>query len=82
MKCPACKEGTLKIGVYQVKSGAYRKALNKGTLSKENFSNRNCRWHWARIAGGKTIKICTSCSSKRGLPVPFMADIFYTEVTA
>ena len=51
-------------------------------LSRENFSNRNCAWHWARISGGKTIKICTSCSSKRGLPVPFMADIFYMEVTA
>ena len=24
MKCPACKEGTLKIGVYQSKTGAYR----------------------------------------------------------
>lgn len=32
MKCPACKEGELKIGVYQSKTGAYRSAINKGTL--------------------------------------------------
>lgn len=32
MKCPACKEGTLKIGVYQSKTGAYRGAISKGTL--------------------------------------------------
>ena len=32
MKCPACKEGTLKIGVYKSKTCAYRGAISKGTL--------------------------------------------------
>ena len=48
-------------------------------LNRDNFSNRNCSWYWRRAGGGKTIKICTSCSFKKGLPIPFMADIFYTE---
>ena len=46
-------------------------------LSRENFVSPNCRWFWARVGYGKTIKICTSCASKRGLAIPFMADIFY-----
>mgnify|MGYP003111743869 CR=1 FL=1 len=32
MKCPTCKEGKLKLAVYQTKTGAYRGAVNKGRL--------------------------------------------------
>ena len=40
MKCPACKEGELKIGVYQSKTGAYRGAINKGTLVCDNCGHK------------------------------------------
>jgi len=53
----------------------------KVQATRENFGRGGCRWHWARIEGGKTLKICTSCSSKRGLPVPWLADLF-SEVKA
>jgi len=45
--------------------------------TRENFQGRDCAWHWKRIADGQVAKICTSCSGKRGIPVPIWSDLFH-----
>ena len=47
--------------------------------TRSNFIGKG--WHWKRVGYGihnnsNVIKICGSCSGKRGLPVPFMIEFF------
>ena len=41
---------------------------------RSNFIGKG--WHWKRVGYGNVMKICGSCSGKKGLPVPWMTEIF------